>query len=349
MVMYERGHRFARERRRRCLLEVKNLTKQYGDHIAVSDLSFTVEDGRIYGFLGPNGAGKSTTMNIITGCLAASDGHVIINGHDIFDEPMEAKRCIGYLPELPPLYVDMTPEEYLHFVAEAKGVKKEEIDADVEAAMGRTGILNMRKRLIKHLSKGYRQRVGLAEAILGSPEIIILDEPTVGLDPKQIIEIRELIKELGRDHTVILSSHILSEVAAVCDEVMIISHGKMVAVDAPENLSRHLRSTSTLKLTVRADRQKAEQALAPLGALGAVSFAEDEEGLTHITVEETAERDMRDEIFYAMADARCPIIEMTLAVASLEDVFLELTQEDGADNKEKNREEGDDGEGDLQA
>jgi len=331
------------------LLEVKNLTKQYGDHIAVSDLSFTVEDGRIYGFLGPNGAGKSTTMNIITGCLAASDGHVIINGHDIFDEPMEAKRCIGYLPELPPLYVDMTPEEYLHFVAEAKGVKKEEIDADVEAAMGRTGILNMRKRLIKHLSKGYRQRVGLAEAILGSPEIIILDEPTVGLDPKQIIEIRELIKELGRDHTVILSSHILSEVAAVCDEVMIISHGKMVAVDAPENLSRHLRSTSTLKLTVRADRQKAEQALAPLGALGAVSFAEDEEGLTHITVEETAERDMRDEIFYAMADARCPIIEMTLAVASLEDVFLELTQEDGADNKEKNREEGDDGEGDLQA
>ena len=218
------------------MVEVSHLTKKYGDFTAVSDLSFTIEDGLIYGFLGPNGAGKSTTMNIMTGCLSATEGEVIIEGHDIFEEAKEAKKCIGYLPEIPPLYPDLTPVEYLEFVARAKGVPANELDEQIENVMEETGITVYANRLIKNLSKGYKQRVGIAQAIIGRPSLIILDEPTVGLDPKQIIEIRNLIKSLGRKHTVVLSSHILSEVQAICDRVMIISRGKLVAFDAPENL-----------------------------------------------------------------------------------------------------------------
>ena len=222
------------------MIEVKNLVKKYGNHTAVKGVSFTVDTGKIYGFLGPNGAGKSTTMNIMTGCLAATDGSVVINGHDIFKEPKEAKKCIGYLPELPPVYVDMTPLEYLRFVGKAKGVKKSELDMQIEEIMDMTGIKKVQNRLIKNLSKGYRQRVGLAQALVGFPEIIILDEPMVGLDPKQIIEIRELIKSLKENHTVFLSSHILSEVSAICDYVLIISDGRVVASDTPENLGRRI-------------------------------------------------------------------------------------------------------------
>ena len=218
------------------VIEINNLVKKYGDHVAVDDLSLTVEPGKIYGFLGPNGAGKSTTMNIITGYLGATSGKVKINGHDIFKEPEEAKKCIGYLPEIPPLYVDMTVREYLDFVAELKKLEKSLRKRYVEEAMETTGITDVSNRMIRNLSKGYRQRVGFAQAILGYPEIIILDEPTVGLDPKQIIEIRELIRKLGEKHTVILSSHILTEISAVCDHVFIISKGKLVASDATENL-----------------------------------------------------------------------------------------------------------------
>ena len=225
------------------MIEVSNLTKKYGDHIAVDHLSFRVEKGQIYGFLGPNGAGKSTTMNIITGYLAATEGTVTIDGKDVQKDPEEAKRAIGYLPELPPLYVDMTVREYLDFVAELKKVPKKERKQQIDEVMEMTQITDMQQRLIRNLSKGYRQRVGLAQAILGYPEVIILDEPTVGLDPKQIIEIRDLIRKLGENHTVILSSHILSEVSAVCDHIMIIAHGKLVASDckAESDLQRECR------------------------------------------------------------------------------------------------------------
>lgn len=214
------------------MIEVRDLTKKYGDHEAVSDISFTVEEGHIYGFLGPNGAGKSTTMNMITGYIAATKGDVLINGHDILKEPRRAKACVGYLPEVPPLYPDMTVYEYLQFAAEIKGLKKQEKLKAVEEAVNIAMLDEVKQRLIKNLSKGYKQRVGLAQAIIGLPEVLILDEPTSGLDPKQIIEMRDLIKELGKTHTVILSSHILSEVSAVCDHVIMISGGKIVA-DAP--------------------------------------------------------------------------------------------------------------------
>ena len=219
------------------MIEVRNLTKKYGDHEAVSDISFTVEEGHIYGFLGPNGAGKSTTMNIITGYMAATSGNVIINGHDILKEPRAAKSCIGYLPEVPPVYQDLTVREYLEFAAEIKGMKKQaKKDAAAEAV--KTAMLEeVEQRLIKNLSKGYKQRVGLAQAIIGLPEVLILDEPTSGLDPKQIMEMRDLIKRLGDDHTVILSSHILSEVSAICDHVIMISGGKIVANDSLEALT----------------------------------------------------------------------------------------------------------------
>ena len=212
------------------MIEVKHLTKLYGEHTAVSDLSFTTEDGRIYGFLGPNGAGKSTTMNIMTGCLAATSGDVRIDGHDIFEDANEAKKLIGYLPEQPPLYIDSTPREYLQFVAEAKRVAKSDIKRQIAQVMEVTQITDVADRLIRNLSKGYRQRVGVAQALLGSPQLIILDEPTVGLDPAQVIELRRLIRELGRTHTVILSSHILSEVKAVCDKALILSQGHLAAV-----------------------------------------------------------------------------------------------------------------------
>ena len=309
------------------MIEVEHLTKRYGAHTAVDDISFTVEDGCIYGLLGPNGAGKSTTMNILTGYLSATAGTVKVAGHDIAEEPLEAKKAIGYLPEQPPLYPEMTVREYLLFVAELKGVKhKKDRAAMAETAMGRTGLQPVQNRLIRNLSKGYRQRVGIAAALLGEPKVIILDEPTVGLDPAQVIEIRGLIHDLGRTHTVILSSHILSEVQTVCDRVLIISAGKLVAQGTPEELAGQLAARGTLSATAKGSREEI------LAAAGQV------EGLTglHITAEKGGEvsftavceggSDLRGELSLALAKAGCPVLSLSTDSMSLEDVFLQLTE-----------------------
>ena len=308
------------------MIEVKNLTKVYGNHVAVDHVSFTIDSGKIYGFLGPNGAGKSTTMNIITGCLAATEGTVTIDGHDIFEEPILAKKCIGYLPEVPPLYQDMTVADYLRFVAEAKGVPAKGISAELARVMEKTGITDMRLRLIKNLSKGYRQRVGLAQAILGDPKVIVLDEPTVGLDPQQLIEIRELIRELGRDRTVMLSSHIMQEISAVCDMIIIIANGKLVAEDSPENLERKAEHEQTLALTVRAAETKAREIVSTLGdAVELQSIHPADNGETSLEVGVLTAEDVRERLFFAFADAKCAILSMEHRKQSLEDVFLALT------------------------
>lgn len=262
------------------MIEVKDLVKKYGDHTAVDHLSFTVERGQILGFLGPNGAGKTTTMNMITGYISATEGTVVINGHDVFDEPEEAKKCIGYLPELPPVYLDMTVTEYLGFVADIKQVDKKRKQYMIKDAMKKTRIEDVSGRLIKHLSKGYKQRVGLAQAIIGYPEVIILDEPTVGLDPMQIIEIRDLIKELAKEHTVILSSHILSEVSAVCDTVLIINKGRLVLQDTPDKLSSHLGNKDGLHLTVKGSRSTVDAAIAEVPGVTEREYKEPQEAGT---------------------------------------------------------------------
>lgn len=310
------------------MIEVTNLTKRYGDHTAVDHLSFKVEKGQIYGFLGPNGAGKSTTMNIITGYLAASEGTVTIDGHDVQQEPEEAKKRIGYLPELPPLYLDMTVEEYLRFAAELKKVPKAERREQVEQVMNMTWITDMRDRLIKNLSKGYRQRVGLAQALLGSPEVLILDEPSVGLDPKQIIEIRDLIRELGKNHTIILSSHILSEVSAVCDHIMIISHGKLAASDSPEGLQKLMSGSGELKLTVKGSYEALKDAVKDMAGIQDMKQQDGaSEGCCDVLIKMDSEQDIREKLFYLLAEKRLPILSMMLSERSLEDIFLELTEE----------------------
>ena len=308
------------------MIEVKHLTKRYGSHTAVNDLSFTIEKGVIYGFLGPNGAGKSTTMNIITGCLGATDGEVLIGGNNIMDDPMKAKKLIGYLPEQPPLYTDMTAEEYLKFVMEAKGIPMKSRSKQLKSAMERTRITDVKDRLIRNLSKGYRQRVGIAQALLGDPEIIILDEPTVGLDPKQIIEIRELIRELGKSHTLVLSSHILSEVQAVCDSIMIISKGRLVASDTADNLTKLLAGHETLQLEVRADSATAQMVLESIDGIDDVMMNTGEDGTLLLTITPAQGVDIREPMFFAFANENVPILEMSRSKATLEDVFLELTQ-----------------------
>ena len=309
------------------MIEVENLVKRYGNHTAVDHLSFKIEKGKIYGFLGPNGAGKSTTMNMITGYIASTEGKVRINGHDILEDPKEARKCIGYLPEQPPLYFDMTVQEYMEFAADLKKIPKANKKTMIEEAMELVKISDMRDRLIKNLSKGYKQRVGLAQAVLGYPEVIILDEPTVGLDPKQIIEIRDLIKGLKEKHTVILSSHILSEVSAVCDEVMIISHGKLAASDTPENLSRLAVGKNTLELLVKGERSQIEEILSDMEDIEKTEISQSkEEEEWEVIVTAAGNRDIREDIFYRFADARCPIMEMKSNTASLEDIFLELTE-----------------------
>jgi ABC-2 type transport system ATP-binding protein len=302
------------------LIEVKNLVKKYGNHTAVKGISFKVDTGKIYGFLGPNGAGKSTTMNIMTGCLAATDGQVLINGHDIFQEPKAAKKCIGYLPELPPVYMDMTPIEYLTFVGKARGVNKAELVSQIEEIMEMTGIDNVKNRLIKNLSKGYRQRVGLAQALVGYPEIIILDEPMVGLDPKQIIEIRELIKSLKENHTVFLSSHILSEVSEICDYVMIISDGRLVASDTPENLSKNF-SGNSLELTVKGSENSIVSSLRHISGVNGITVKSNENGVVKAVI--TSDRDIRSDVFGIF---QASILEVSSSNMSLEDIFLKYTE-----------------------
>lgn len=311
------------------MIEVSHLTKKYGPRTAVDDLSFTVEDGVVYGFLGPNGAGKSTTMNIITGCLAATAGTVTIDGYDIFDRPKEAKSRIGYLPELPPVYPDMTPAEYLSFVADARKVSKAEKDEQIIRAIRVTDIEDVKDRLIKNLSKGYRQRVGIAQALLGNPSLIILDEPTVGLDPRQIIEIRELIRSLGKKHTVILSSHILSEVQAVCDKILIINKGKLIACDTPENLENLFAGGVGFELTVKAGGETALRVIGEVPGVTGVELLSESEGRCELRVSVESETENMDEaLSFALSDARVPVLRLERKETSLEDVFIQLTGED---------------------
>ena len=322
------------------MIEVKDLVKKYGDHVAVDHLSFTVEEGHIYGFLGPNGAGKSTTMNMMTGYIGATEGSIMINGHDMLENPEEAKKCIGYLPEQPPLYLDMTPLEYLNFAAELKGIAKDKIAASVEEVMEAAKIKDVSGRLMKNLSKGYKQRVGLAQALLGYPEVIILDEPTVGLDPAQIIEIRELIRSLGKKHTVILRSHILSEISAVCDDVLISSHGRLVACDTIDNLDRLMEDKITLNLTVKCRAEDVERVLQAVEGVESVEMTEsEEEGCLDVVVQSAPHTDVREVIFYGLAAIECPIYAMAQVRKSLEDVFIELTADENADGKENDSDE----------
>lgn len=310
------------------MIEVENLVKKYGNHTAVNHLSFHVEKGQVYGFLGPNGAGKSTTMNIMTGYLAATEGTVRINGYDIADQPEEAKKCIGYLPELPPLYPEMTAEEYLMFAAELKQIPKKERQAQIDEVMSMTMLTDVSSRLIRNLSKGYKQRVGLAQAILGFPEVIILDEPTVGLDPKQIIEIRDLIRHLGEKHTVILSSHILSEVSAVCDYILIISQGRLVASDTPEGLQKRMNGGSRLKITVIGTAEETREALQPLAESDGLEIAYQsgtEPDTVDIQIEAASDTDIRRKAATALLDAGLPVMEMIRDERTLEDIFLALT------------------------
>ena len=313
------------------MIEVKHLTKKYGSGVAVSDLSFKVESGKIYGFLGPNGAGKSTTMNIIAGCLAPTEGQVLIGGYDICEEPDEAKRLIGYLPEQPPLYPDMTPEEYLTFVGRAKGLRGAELHEEIEYVMDATCIGGMRSRLIKNLSKGYKQRVGIAQAMLGSPEIIILDEPTVGLDPRQIIYIRSLIKKLGERHTVILSRHILSEISAVCDYVMIISHGKLVASSPIDDLGSALGEEKATEITVRGSVTQLSALLESIDAVDGYEIdPTDEDGVLNARLTTEDEGALREQLFTALAGAGMTVYRIQPVTGTLEEMFLRLTQENDA-------------------
>ena len=315
------------------MIKVEHLTKRYGDFTAVQDLSFEIDDGHVYGFLGPNGAGKSTTMNIMTGCLSASSGRVLIDGYDIFEDPKEAKRLVGYLPEQPPLYLNETPLEYLQFVGEAKGLKGEELKEQITKVVEQTKIEDVADRRIAALSKGYKQRVGIAQALLGNPKVIILDEPTVGLDPIQIREIRDLIRQLGQEHTVLLSSHILSEVQNICEKILIISHGRLMAFDEPENLETQLMAPNEIRLTTEATVGETIEYLSMLEDCAIGSVEDKENGLVEAVIH-SGKREIYDvsrEVFYIFAEYKRALLEMNLKKADLEDIFIELTVEEGED------------------
>ena len=314
------------------MIKVENLVKQYGDFRAVDDLSFTVEKGEILGFLGPNGAGKSTTMNMITGYNSATEGNVTINGFNIYDEPEKAKRCIGYLPEIPPVYPDMRVREYLSFCTELKEIPKKDRAAEVERVMELLHVKHMQNKLIKHLSKGYRQRVGLAQALIGNPEVLILDEPTVGLDPMQITWMRGLIRSLGKEHTIILSSHILFEVNAVCDRVLIINHGKKLVIDTPENIIRTLGGTSGVRLVVRAEEEDFRMAVGSLPNISRCEKLSEDvgEGLTAYAVYSSDGAEIRDRLFALCAARGFCLFELGAIQKTLEDVFLAMTGEEGS-------------------
>lgn len=319
------------------MIEVKNLVKDYYGNVAVDDLSFTVESGEIVGFLGPNGAGKTTTMNIITGYLSATSGKAIVNGIDVFEEPEKAKKSIGYLPEQPPLYPDMKVKEYLMFVADLKKVKKSEREDMINDIMNLTKVTHVSGKLIRHLSKGYKQRVGLSAAIIGYPEILILDEPTVGLDPNQIIEIRELIKSLSHKHTILLSSHIMQEVSAVCDKIIIINKGKLVAYDTPANIARVMEESRDLLLTVKGDAEKIKSALGSLGGIKELKCDYDaRNNLVKLRIKMEENTDVREKISYSIMSMQYPIIEMKLREISLEEIFIKLTKSTKSAGKEEN-------------
>ena len=324
------------------MITVEHLTKYYGDHLAVDDLSFEIGEGHVYGFLGPNGAGKSTTMNIMTGCLSATDGHILIDGHDIFDEPQEAKKLIGYLPEQPPLYMNETPLDYLNFVGKAKGLRGADLRQQIEQVVEQTGIGKVKNRRIAALSKGFKQRVGIAQALLGNPKAIILDEPTVGLDPLQIIEIRDLIKSLGENHTVIFSSHILSEVQTICDEILMIAKGKLVAFDTPDNLEKQLLSPNEIIITTDASEDDVRALLTYNSSVRELDF-EDKKApylRAHIKTDLLDIYELSRSVFSAFAASGTALLEMNLKKANLEDIFIELAdaplpKADGADAAEQ--------------
>lgn len=311
------------------MIEVRNLTKTYGHHHAVDNISFKVEDGEVLGFLGPNGAGKTTTMNILTGYISATSGQALIDGVDILDDPEDVKKKIGYLPEFPPIYTEMTVMEYLDTVSKLKKVKESERKRMIESVMEVTRIADMRGRLIANLSKGYKQRVGLAQALVGDPKILILDEPTVGLDPKQIIEIRSLIKGLGKKHTIVLSSHVLSEVSAVCERVIIINKGKIVASDTPENLSKQLQGANRLQIRIAAPEKQAIKIIRDIPGIISVQFqGEREKGTSDLIVETGSELDVRKTVFNGVARSGYPILMMRPLDMSLEEIFLKVTHLD---------------------
>lgn len=318
------------------MIEVSHLTKRYGNHAAVADLSFTAEKGKIYGFLGPNGAGKSTTMNMMTGYLAPSAGTVRIDDFDIMKQPEDAKARIGYLPEVPPVYPDMTVREYLEFTAELKKIPKKERTAAVDQAMKKTEVLEVQSRLIKNLSKGYKQRVGLAQAIINNPAIIILDEPTSGLDPEQQREMFDYIRSLKEEHTIILSSHILSDVSAVCDYIWIINHGQMVASDTPEGLSAKMTTTQEICVTVLGSQDALEKALQTVSNKKSVSFTNTlaEDGSENVTavIETDKQEDIRPAVSQAIFGAGLTVLSMSRKEKSLEDIFLTLTGDAAKDN-----------------
>lgn len=323
------------------MITVEHLTKCYGDFVAVNDLSFTIPEGHVYGFLGPNGAGKSTTMNIITGCLSATEGTVNIDGYDILEQPNQAKRLIGYLPEQPPLYLNETPLEYLHFVGRAKGLRGEELKQQIWEVLEQTGLEHRKHCRIGALSKGYKQRVGIAQALLGNPRVIILDEPTVGLDPLQIIEIRDLIRELGQKHTVIFSSHILSEVQAICDRVLIISKGKLIAFDEPSKLEQQLLSPNEIQLVCETEQETVSQILSGVANVTHVQFSQGEHNRTiaQLQSDATDVYTVSKEIFLSFAKAQLPLLELSVRKANLEDIFLELTEEKETQTVEEREEE----------
>ena len=308
------------------MIEIKNLVKKYGDKLAVDHISFRVKQGEILGLLGPNGAGKSTTMNILTGYLSATDGEVKIGGYDILENPIEAKKKIGYLPELPPLYMDMTVTEYLNFVYELKKADPKQQKKDLATIMETVKITDVKDRVISNLSKGYKQRVGLAQAMVGNPEVLILDEPTVGLDPQQIIEIRDVIRKLGKSHTVILSSHILQEVQAVCERVVIINKGKVAAIDTPNNLAKTLSNDNKFSLRVAGDEREVLDLLSLISGVKYVkSLGRKEKGSMDFIIESEPNVDVRPLIFTALAQANMPILSLQAVDLSLEDIFLEVT------------------------
>jgi ABC-2 type transport system ATP-binding protein len=310
------------------LIKIDNLAKRYGNHTAVEAINLEIKKGEIVGLLGPNGAGKSTTMNIITGYISATEGSVLIDGFDILKNPIQAKKRIGYLPEVPPLYTDMTVEEYLNFVSKLKKVEKNKSKEHIDTILESIKLTDVRKRLIKNLSKGYKQRVGLAQAIVGDPEVLILDEPTVGLDPKQIIEIRDLISKLGKEHTIILSSHILSEVSAICDRVVIINKGSIVAEGTPEDLSHKLSYGTKIELRIKGSKDAAQEIIKGIPHISSITNDVIKEPNTiDLVVEAKNDYDLREDLFNAFSKANIPLLMMKPLNLTLEEIFLEVTDE----------------------
>lgn len=336
------------------MIKVEHLVKRYGNRNVVDDLSFHVDKGQIVGFLGPNGAGKSTTMNMITGYISATEGTIEIDGIDIFDEPELAKKKIGYLPEQPPVYPDMLVREYLAFVCDLKKVKRDKKEQTIAKVMRRTKITDVSERLIKNLSKGYKQRVGLAGAMIGDPEILILDEPTVGLDPQQILEIRELIRDLSKKHTILLSSHIMQEVSAVCNQIIIINEGKMIVTDTPDKIATHIEQSNEISIVAHGNKELLKSVLENIEGIKDFNVSKTEEDdICQIEIVCEVDKDVREEVFFAFANVKCPIIEMNSRVPSLEEVFIKLTgkgsRQQAYAKKRKNsmREENTDNDSDL--